>query len=182
MKNLWLPVWVAPRLLGALAIDAVLFSAAGALGYLFFIAVAGLVAIALLTVLDAITGPGADALDVERVALEHFALRVPGHLHYRITNRSKMPVSFGLFETTVEPLAYEVDEVTGTVPARSSAEVERPVTPLKRGEVRFGKVYLWYENRIGFLRRRRRICDRRRTACICCWFDSTGKCAADRDM
>ena len=157
MQKLWLPVWFGPRALWALGIVATLFIAAGAVPSLAGLATAALVALLLAVALDALLGPRRGQLTVERTGVEHFALRVTGHLRYRISNRAGHLVRAGIIEPPVEALHYERDEIDGVVPARSSLELERSVTPLMRGEVRFETVYVWFENSIGLLRRRLRI-------------------------
>ncbi|MDQ6929270.1 MAG: DUF58 domain-containing protein [Candidatus Eremiobacteraeota bacterium] len=148
---------MSPRLVWALAAVAATFLAAGAFAYLGILAGAALAALTLAVALDALAGPRADRIGVERVALPHFSLRVRGQVRYRITNRSQRLLSIGLLEAPVRVLQFEEDELHAAVPPQSVLEIQRTVLPLARGEAVFGNAYLWFENRIGLLRRRVRI-------------------------
>jgi uncharacterized protein (DUF58 family) len=150
-------VWVTPRFLYLLGGIALL--AACAPGVPPFVPLAELAGAALLiaTVADAFGGPSPRDLSVERKPPDHLSLRVRAEIGYAVTNRSQRPVRVAIVETPVRTLRYGVDETIGDVPARSRATFERPAMPVSRGEDAFGALYVWFENRLGLLRRRLRI-------------------------
>lgn len=155
----WLPLWVTPRFLWILTLVALLLACAPAISLFVPLALTLAAALAIATLADAALGPRATEIVVTRTPPEHFALRTPAELAYTIENASKMGVRAGIVETPVRSLRFDVDELTGDAPARSRARLVRPVTPIARGTDVLGPLYLWYENRFGLLRRRRRIED-----------------------
>ncbi|MDP9016795.1 MAG: DUF58 domain-containing protein [Candidatus Eremiobacteraeota bacterium] len=157
MPALWLPVWASPRLFWALAAVAGLFILAGALPAALFIAIGAAMLLAGLLLVDAAWGPQAEKILVERTSMEHFALRVPAALGYRVTNGGSRTIRIGIIESPVAQLAFDVDELSGHIAAQSSTVLNRPVTPRLRGRVGLLSVSVWFENRLGLLRRRRRI-------------------------
>ncbi len=106
---------------------------------------------------DLAAGPRHRDMILERGPVEHFALRVKTRLRYVLTNRSKVAVRFGIVDTPVERLRYDIDDLGGRALPRSQTSVDRPVTPVARGGVELGTLYLWFENAIGLLRRRARV-------------------------
>jgi uncharacterized protein (DUF58 family) len=153
-ERLWAPIWLAPRGYLVLAIIALLFAAGGALRAIVPIALAAAGLFLAAAILDAAIGPRNSQIAVERVAPEPFALRRHGSLAYQLCNYGAQSVRAGLIETPVALLRYDADEVTALVPSRSQVRAERAVTPIARGSAQLGMLYIWYENRIGLLRRR----------------------------
>ncbi|HET9095408.1 MAG TPA: DUF58 domain-containing protein [Candidatus Baltobacteraceae bacterium] len=153
---LWVPIWIAPRGYQVLALLALLFAAAGAftplLPVAFAISGAALAAFAV----DAMLGPRAVQIEIEREQPRPFSLRRPAALSYTVANRAGLRVRAGIIEAPVALLQYGVDEVSALIPARSQAQLDRPVTPVARGSAQFGTLYAWYENGLGLLRRRLR--------------------------
>ena len=96
------------------------------------------------------------ALHVERLPPAHFALGVRAELSYTVENRSKRTARVGIVETPVPALRFDVDECIGEVPAQSRVTLVRAVTPIARGAGELQSLYFWYENALGFVRRRRR--------------------------
>jgi len=157
LKRFRLSIWAGSRLIAAICVLAFLYVLAGAVPALLLPAHACAVLLAAFIIADIGIGPPAGALRIERLQIEHFALRVPARLRYRVTNTGNCAVHFGLIETPAFRLHYDIDELRGGVAARSYRELERAVTPLDRGEVRLGELYAWFENPIGLLRRRTRF-------------------------
>ena len=153
----WLPVWVTARFLWTLAVVALLLACAPGVSFFVPLAIALAAALAVATFLDAAIGPAAKLISVTRTPPEHFALRARAELSYTIENASQRPLRIGIVETPVRALRLDADEVAGDVPARSRVRLVRPVTPLSRGADELKTMYVWYENRIGLLRRRRRF-------------------------
>ncbi len=155
--KLWLPVWITARFLWVLAAIALLLALSP--GLPLFTPLAIMIAAALLvaTVADAILGPPPRDLGIERTPPEHFALAVPATLSYTVENRSRVAVRMAIVETPVQTLRYDVDEIAGEVPAQSRATIVRPVTPVTRGATDLQSLYVWYENPLGLLRRRRQV-------------------------
>jgi uncharacterized protein (DUF58 family) len=136
---------------------AALFACAGAVHAAIWVARLAALAWVAAFCADAIVGPARRTIRVERGQLPHLALRVPAKLTYAVANASSQAIRFGIVESPVERLDFGVDELLGQAAARAVATVDRDVTPRTRGTVAFGTIYLWFENRIGFLRRRLRV-------------------------
>ena len=90
-------------------------------------------ALALATIADALFGPRAAQLHIEREPAEHFALGVAAQLAYAVENRSRGAVRVGIVETPVRTLRFDADEVVVAVAPGRRATVARPVTPVARG-------------------------------------------------
>ncbi|MBV8530524.1 MAG: DUF58 domain-containing protein, partial [Candidatus Eremiobacteraeota bacterium] len=152
-----LPAWITPRFLWTLAVVALLLACSP--GARFFAPLAVTVAVALLiaTTVDAFLGPRTHEIRVERTQPQHFALGVPASLSYTVENRSSHAMRIGIIETPTRTLRFDVDELTAEIPPQSRTTIDRPVTPIARGAGELGTLYVWYENTLGLLRRRRRI-------------------------
>ena len=155
--KLWLRAWVTPRLLWSAALVALLLACTP--GSWLFVPIATTLGVALIaaTIADALIGPRAQAIRIVRMPADHFALAVPAQLTYAVENRSPRAVRVGILETPVRTLLYDVDELTGAIPANSRATLTRSVTPSSRGADELGALYVWFENSLGMLRRRLRI-------------------------
>jgi uncharacterized protein (DUF58 family) len=135
-----------------LGVCALLALSAAYPGLVLLAAVAGAVVVALFAA-DVASGPALGAFSVERLPLGFVALLHPSVLRYSIVNRSATAVRVGIVETPVPSLEIG-DEEPVRVAARSAREIERPFVPRERGPARFGTIYCWVENGVGFLRRR----------------------------
>ncbi len=155
--KLWLPAWITPRFLWVLAAVALLLALSPGVSLFTPLALAIGAALLVATIADGVLGPRPGDLRVERTPPEHFALAVPAALSYTVENRSRVAVRVAIVETPVPTLRYDVDEIAGDVPAQSRATIVRPVTPVTRGAADLQSLYVWYENPLGLLRRRRRI-------------------------
>ncbi|HTX59120.1 MAG TPA: DUF58 domain-containing protein [Verrucomicrobiae bacterium] len=152
--RLRLPLWVTPRLLYALGGIALLLACAPGVAAFVPIAVAATIALGVLLAADVVTGPPRREVIVTRQPPEHFALRHATHLAYAVENRSRAAIRAGIVETPLRTLRFLQGEAAGEAPARSRARFTCAVLPVARGEDRFGALYVWYENRIGLIRRR----------------------------
>ncbi len=150
--------WFTPRFL-FLACGVVLLLAL-APGVPVFVVLATICGAALLAaaIVDASIGPRRAQLHVVRVATGHLALRRQATIEYIVENRSAVPMRIGILEAPVRTLQFIDDEVIADVGAWSAATIERAALPVARGADSFGAFYVWYENRLGLLRRRLR-CD-----------------------
>ena len=157
MTRLWLPAWLTPRFLWTLAAIALLLACSP--GVAFFVPLAGVLgaALAIATIVDAVLGPPFAALRIERTPPEHFALGVRAELSYTIENRSSRAIRIGIIETPVQTLRFEIDDLVADVPPASRTKITRPVLPVSRGADELRALYIWYENAIGLIRRRRRV-------------------------
>jgi uncharacterized protein (DUF58 family) len=108
-------------------------------------------------VADAVLGPKSNDVAVERTAPDPFSLRHDAVLAYLVRNRSAHAVTVGIVESPCALLHYVHDEVRVAVLPKSESEIDRAVTPIARGTVELQRLFYWYENRFGLLRRRRRI-------------------------
>jgi uncharacterized protein (DUF58 family) len=153
----WLPVWVTPRLLYSFGFVAVLWACGAAFPALFAIAIAAAALVTCAAAIDAITGPPRGLLAVRRRVQPHLALRTTASIGYDVENRSGIELRVGIVESPLRTLRCLDDEAIAVVPARSHAIVTRAVMPVARGSDVFGDLFVWYENRLGLLRRRLRI-------------------------
>jgi uncharacterized protein (DUF58 family) len=146
-------LWPSARGISALlGVCALLALSAAYPGLALAAAIAGAVVLALFAA-DLASGPALGAFTVERLPQEFVALLRPGVVRYSVVNRSATAVRAGIVETPVASLEFG-DEPCARVAARSTREVERPFVPRERGLARFGTIYCWVENGVGFLRRR----------------------------
>lgn len=153
------PLWPAPRAVWALCVCAALFVLGGASVVALALASAASAVLLAGVIIDAALGPPRRSISIRRVPGKHFALRARGELTYEVRNASRIMVRAGIVEGYVAQLAYESDEIRGTVPPRAGVTVSRAVMPLERGEAALNELYAWYENRIGLLRRRLRVAE-----------------------
>ena len=156
MPKVWLPAWVTPRFLWTLAAIALLLACSPSIALFVWLAALLSAALAVATLADALLGPPASALHIERLPPAHFALGVRAELSYTVENRSKRTARVGIVETPMPALRFDVDECIGEVPAQSRVTLLRAVTPIARGAGELQSLYFWYENALGFVRRRRR--------------------------
>jgi uncharacterized protein (DUF58 family) len=154
---IWLPVWITPRFLWALTAIALLLACTPGVPLLLPLAIALSFALVAATIADAILGPRAAGIAVWRAPPEHFALGVAAQLSYEVENRSSLAVRVAIVETPLRALRFDVDELVASLSPHSRAAPARPVMPLARGADELGTLYVWYENALGLLRRRRRI-------------------------
>jgi uncharacterized protein (DUF58 family) len=157
MTKLWLPAWLTPRFLWALAAIALLLAISPGVAAFIPLAISLAAALVIATVADAIIGPPRSALRVTRTPPAHFALGVRAGISYAIENRSNRVVRIGIIETPAHTLRFETDELIADVPRQSRTAIARPVTPTSRGADELRTLYVWYENPLGLIRRRLRI-------------------------
>lgn len=155
--RLQIPVWAAPRAIWALGACAALFILGAALPAALAFAWAASAAFVAALLADVLIGPPRGLVTVRRIPGKHLALRAAGELTYEVRNASRMTVRAGIVEGYVAQLTYASDEVCAAVPARSGATLARTVMPVERGEAALGDLFVWFENRIGLLRRRMRV-------------------------
>ena len=103
----------------------------------FVLAIAGALALAIATVLDLFWGPSRRVVRVERLPVNHFALRVPAELHYAVENRSQRRIRAGVVEAPVRTLRFLDDEAIGGVPPASARDAR---APCHAGRARFRRV------------------------------------------
>lgn len=154
---MWLPVWVTPRVLWVLTAIALLLACSPGAPLLLPFAIALSIALAAATIADAILGPRVAGIVVTREPSEHFALGVAARLSYAVENRSGFAVHAGIIETPIRALRFDIDELIGDLPPHSRVTLSRPITPVARGADELGALYVWCENVLGLLRRRRRV-------------------------
>lgn len=157
MTKLWLPAWFTPRFLWTLATIALLLALSPGVAAFVPLAIALGAGLAIVTVADAIIGPRASMLSITRTPPEHFALGIRAEITYTAENHSNGAMRLAIIETPVRTLRYEIDELIARIPSHSRATLARPITPNTRGPDELGTLYIWYENPIGLIRRRRRI-------------------------
>jgi uncharacterized protein (DUF58 family) len=150
--TVWLPAWFSTRFFYAAGIVALVAACAPGLAMLWPIAIAAFIALSIATAADFLAGPRGDAVSFTREAPDHLALRVTAELPYAVENRSGRAIRVALIETPVRTLRFVDDEAIDDVPARSRATLARAILPVSRGADEFGKLYAWYESRVGLVR------------------------------
>ena len=146
--------WFSPRALWLLV--AIAFLLALTPGIALAQPLAALCGIALVVALavDTSGGPRRGDISIARAVPVHLGLRKPALLRYRIENRSARAVRVGIVEGPLRTLAVSEEETIALVPGRSFVDLEIAALPIARGSDAFSRVYFWYENALGLLRRR----------------------------
>jgi uncharacterized protein (DUF58 family) len=150
-------MWLGPRAYWLLAAVAVLLAIAGALPGVIWAAFAagGIGTIAFLA--DFMLGPPRARLEIVREQPQPLSLRHAAAISYAVRNTAGVSVRAGIIEAPCPLLRYDADEIAAKFPLRSQAHIERPITPVARGSAQLGRLYVWYENPLGLMRRRIRI-------------------------
>ena len=157
MRRPTLGVWVSTRFLTALAAIAIVLACAPGVHAFVPLAIVAGAALLVLTLVDAVLGPTPGAFTIERRVPQHIALRSRVTLAYDVENRSRSNVRLGIAETPVRTLRFDENESVAIVPAGQRASFETTALPVERGSDELGALYVWYESRIGLLRRRMRV-------------------------
>lgn len=151
-----LPLWCSPRLLWALGGIATLLALAPGIHAGLALAVLAAIALVVLVAVDYASGPRAQTLVVRRILPEHLALRSPATFSYVLENHSSQAVRARIAEAPIRTLRFG-EPVAIEAPAWAQTTVCADALPVARGVDTLGALYVWYENRIGLLRRRVRI-------------------------
>lgn len=157
LHKVFLRAWLGPRAYWALAAIAAAFAAGALAGPLLWIAFAASALFLAAFAADAAIGPSRSQIEIERLEPDPFALRSPAELRYRIRNADPRAVRAGIIEGPCALLRFDVDETTASVAGKSEAIIASPVTPVARGTLQLGELFVWYENAIGLIRRRMRV-------------------------
>ncbi len=157
LKPVFPALWLSLRAVWVLLGLSLALALASVVPYLLYaVAVAAVVTVALV-VADAVLGPSPRALRIERRPLPLLALRRSAAATYDVDNRGVLPLRFGIVETPVPKIRFAAAVSEGLALARARTTLELPFVPDERGTVQFGALFIWFENRIGLLRRRYRI-------------------------
>lgn len=154
MPKLRLRAWFSPLALWLLLAVAFVLAATPGIALAQPLAIVLGVALAAACIADAAAGPSRDAIAIERIVPKHLGLRRPLALRYRIENRSAREIRVALLEAPMRALAVSEEEAIARVPAGSSVEIEVPALAVARGTDAFTRVFFWFENRFGMIRRR----------------------------
>ncbi|MBV9278152.1 MAG: DUF58 domain-containing protein [Candidatus Eremiobacteraeota bacterium] len=157
MRALWLNAWFSPRCFWAIGFGATVVALGSVSRIALWLGGIALLATIVLIAADFVLGPRRASIIAQRLETGHFAMRVRTDLRYEVRNESNRFCRIGLFETPIANLEIDEDEITADLPPRSSVQLDRDVLPRARGTAQLGAVYLWYENALGFIRRRMRI-------------------------
>ncbi|MBV8280957.1 MAG: DUF58 domain-containing protein [Candidatus Eremiobacteraeota bacterium] len=149
--------WITPRFVAWLIAIAFVI-ALGALWLpLAFIGAACGVVLAGFLIADVLAGPRRGDITVAREPLQHMALRSGADLSYSIINRSRVPVRYAIVDTPVDSLQMPELPPSGIVGPGRRKIVELPVTPLERGDITLGDLYVSADNPLGLARRHWRV-------------------------
>lgn len=155
--NVFLPAWLGPRAYWALALIAAAFATGAVVGPVLWIAFAGSGLFLAALAADAAVGPARSRLEIRRLEPDPFALRRPAELRYSIRNTDTRAVRTGIVEAPCALLRIDAGETTAFTPAKSETVIASAVTPVARGTIELGELFVWYENGIGLIRRRMRV-------------------------
>ena len=147
--------WITPRFAVAAIAVALVYAAGYFVPALIVVGLAAAAALAGFLVADAVIGPRAQDVAVEREPLDHLALRSPAVLRYSVANRSRIRVRFGLVDSPIGLLQLPENGVEGSAGAGRRVVETIEALPVERGEEDLGDLYVWIENPIGLIRRRR---------------------------
>ena len=157
LPKIFLRAWLGPRAYWALAAIAACFALGRVVAPVLWIAFCASAIFAAAFLIDAVLGPRRSALTIDRLEPDPFALRCAAVLRYRVRNSGMQAVRVGIVEPPCALLRFDAEEARAAVNARSEMTVSLPVTPVARGTVPMRELYVWYENGIGFIRRRLRV-------------------------
>lgn len=146
--------WVTSRFVASLCVIAVVAAAAQFVPWLSTVALLlgfGLLGFA---VADAFIGPSRRDVTVERLPVDHLALRNPASLRYAVANRSSSSMAFEIVDTPLDIVDLPEEPVRGVVGPRRRITAELAVMPRDRGKEDLGDLYVSAENAIGLVRRR----------------------------
>jgi uncharacterized protein (DUF58 family) len=146
--------WVTGRFVAAAIGVALVFAASAFMPLLAWIALVLAIALASSAIADIAVGPRRADVIVEREPHDHLALRSPVRLGYVVTNRGATSIRFGIVDSPVPLLQLPEEESQGLAGARRRTVVHIDALPTDRGEASLGRLYVWYENAIGLIRRR----------------------------
>jgi uncharacterized protein (DUF58 family) len=146
--------WLTGRFAALLVAVALLVAASVFYAPLLYLAALAAALTMALLIADVALGPGRTLVDVEREPAEHFALRRPGRLGYRITNRSGTRLFLRIVDTPIDAFEFPQTPVTTVVGARKQRSVALNVTPRLRGPATLGTLYVTAHNAAGLIARR----------------------------
>jgi len=147
-------IWLSARGVWVLLALTALLAVASVVPALLLAVYAGSALVVAFALADAVAGPSRRLLRIARKPVGAIALRCPAHVTYVAENRAPVPIRLGLIETPLATLAFERDVLEMRVAAKAQAEASLGFVARERGPVRFERIYVWVENRIGLLRRR----------------------------
>ncbi|GAC1592780.1 MAG: DUF58 domain-containing protein [Candidatus Velthaea sp.] len=146
------PAWVGPRgVIALLALAALSGALAFALPWQIVSLIAPIVALAAFGV-DA--GLIRHPPQIVRSVPARFALARADAFAYTVTNRSPVPLRFGIAEEPVARLDVDIAVACGTVASNARSSVRINILPRERGRTRTGRAFAWFESPLGLVRRR----------------------------
>jgi uncharacterized protein (DUF58 family) len=157
LKRVFPALWLSLRAVWLLLGLSLALALASVVPYLVYAVMAGAVATAALIAADALLGPSPRALRIARRPVPLLALGRRAVATYDVDNRGALSVRLGIVETPVPALRFAAAACEGHAASRARTTLELAFVPSERGTVRFGALFVWFENRIGLLRRRYRI-------------------------
>ncbi len=98
-----------------------------------------------------------NALRLQRIAPQRYALARPDAFRYELENRANLPLRVGIIEEPVAKLAIALDGTRVIIPPRSRTTAQVGFVPRERGRTSLGASYAWYESSVGLVRHRVRI-------------------------
>lgn len=145
-----------PRLLFLLLLGAVVVTGASFAAALTWVAVIYFVALLALIIADYVISTRPDQISVERINESKLSLAVPNLIVVRLTNESPRAVRLKLRDEYPYQFRADADILSGTLPPLDTLDLRYHVTPVQRGDYRWGDVNLRYRSTLGmFLRQAR---------------------------
>ena len=116
--------------------------------------------------IDLVTLPGPQNLNVTRRWTSAAALSVPAKIELVLENSSRVPVFAALIDNVPPYLRPEAPELQVKCRARDEAMVSYQITPMRRGDVELGSVYVRYQTPMRIAERGLRRAFDKRFVCI----------------
>ncbi len=145
-----------PRLLILLLLGAVLVAGASFAVPLTWVAVLYFIALLGLVIADYAISTRPEQLGVERLNEAKLSLGTPNLIALRLHNQSPRAVRLKLRDEYPYQLRADADVLDGTLPPLGDAELRYHLTPLQRGDYRFGDVNLRWRSTLGLFQRQAR--------------------------
>jgi len=142
-----------PRLFVLLLLGAVVIAAASFLPLLVWLAVAYFVALGGLVLADVLLTPRPDQIGVQRINEAKLSLGAPNVITVRLQNDSPRPLRWALRDEYPHQFRADTTTLQGQLAPFGETEARYHVTPLQRGDYRWGDTNLRYNSALGTFRR-----------------------------
>jgi len=145
-----------PRLLTLLLLGAVVVAGASIAPVMLWLAIAYFAVLLGLVIADVLLTTRPDQITLERVAEPKLSLGVPNLVQITLTNASPRPLAFALRDEFPYQWGADATILQGTLSPLGGTEVRYHVTPMQRGDYRWGDTNVRYVSALSTFRRQAR--------------------------